>query len=47
MTPAQVEAFNEGVRTVLRIAGTVPNAIARGDAYKPTRSGLRWQACVS
>lgn len=40
MTPAQVQAFNEGVRTVLRIAGTVADAIERADGYKPTRGGF-------
>jgi hypothetical protein len=34
MTLAQAQAFNEGVRAVLRIASTVANAIARADGYK-------------
>jgi hypothetical protein len=40
MTLRELAAFNEGVRTVLRIAGTVAEAIERTDGYKPTRAGF-------
>jgi len=46
MTPAQVQAFNEGIRTVLRIADTVANAIKRADGYKPTRLFIRVRLLV-
>ena len=40
MTLEQVQAFNEGVRTVLRIASASADAISRTDDYKPTRGGF-------
>ena len=40
MTFAQVQAFNEGVRAVLRIASASADAIERTDGYKPTRAGF-------
>ena len=39
MTPAQVQAFNEGVRAVLRTASASADAIEVLAAYKPTQAG--------
>lgn len=39
MTLAQVQAFNEGVRAVLRTASASADAIEGLAAYKPTRAG--------
>ena len=39
-TLAQVQAFNEGVRAVLRIASATADEIERMEAYKPTRAGF-------
>jgi hypothetical protein len=39
MMLAQVQAFNEGVRAVLRIASASADTIEGLAAYKPTRAG--------